>query len=50
MSNCETAIAINALAIAIAKDKTPEELRYLAALAFQLASTLITLSETPPNC
>lgn len=48
MNSCEIALSVNAIAIAIAKDKTPEELRFLAAIFFQLGSTLVTLSETPP--
>jgi hypothetical protein len=50
MNNCELAVSINALAIAIAKGKSTEEIRYIAAIIFQLASTLITLSSVPPEC
>lgn len=51
MSSCEWAASVTALAVAIAKNRTPEELNFLSALFVQLGDTLATLAITPPkNC
>jgi hypothetical protein len=49
MTSGEWAAAITAIAFLIAKDKSPEELTFLAALLMQLSDTLATLALTPPN-
>lgn len=50
MTSCEWVAAINALAVAIAKDKSAEELVFLALLFTQLGDTLAVLAATPPRC
>jgi len=49
MSSCEWATTVTALAVAIAKNKTADEINFLAALLIQLGDTLTTLAITPPN-
>ncbi len=48
MYNCEWVASISALAIAIAKGKTPEEIAFLSRLLFLLSSNLSVLSTAPP--
>lgn len=48
MTSRDWALAVTAIAYLLAKDKTPDEIEYLAILFSQLASTLATLAATPP--
>lgn len=50
MTSCEWAAAVSALAVAIAKDRSAEELGFLALLFVQLGDTLATIAATPPTC
>lgn len=50
MTSCEWASTVTAMAIAIAQDKTPEEIAFLALLFVQLGDTLATLAVEPPTC
>lgn len=49
MQGCEFVTFISALACAIAKDKTQEEINVLAAFFTQLGDTLATLSAINSN-
>lgn len=48
MTSRDWAFAVTVIAYLLAKDKTPDEIEYLAVLFSQLASTLATLASTPP--
>ena len=48
MTSNEWAVAITAIACALAKGKTSDEIEYLALLFSQLSSTLATLAAAPP--
>jgi hypothetical protein len=50
MTTCEWAAAVNALAIAISRDKTSEEVAFLGLIFTQLGDTLSLLAATPPKC
>ncbi len=49
MTSCEWAAAVTAIALAIAKGRTPAEVEYIALLFSQLAATLSTIAATPPG-
>ncbi|MBS5064940.1 MAG: hypothetical protein KHZ58_14310 [Hungatella hathewayi] len=50
MQSCEFVLSISALACAIAKDKTPEELGLMAAAFSQLGDTLATIAAQDALC
>lgn len=50
MTSCEWVAALNALAMAIAQDKSPQEIEFLALLFTQLGDTLAILAASPPKC
>lgn len=50
MTSCEWAAAVTALAVAIAKDRSADELSFLSVLFVQLGDTLATIAATPPTC
>jgi uncharacterized protein HemY len=49
MKSCEWVAAVTAFAVAIAKDRSPEEIEFLALIFTQLGDTLATLAFTPPK-
>jgi hypothetical protein len=49
MTSCEWSLFLNALAIAISKDKKPTEIAFLALLFSNLASQLALLAAPIPN-
>ena len=50
VTSCEWVAAVNALALAIANDRPPEEVAFLALLFTQLGDTLAVLAASPPKC
>jgi uncharacterized protein HemY len=50
MTSCEWAAAVTAMAIAIAQDRSREEVEFLSLLFTQLGDTLATLAVEPPTC
>lgn len=50
MTSCEWAAAVAALAVSIAKDRSTDEINFLALLFVQLGDTLATIAATPPAC
>ena len=50
VTSCEWVAAVNALALAIAKDRQPDEIEFLALLLTQLGDTLMVLATSPPKC
>ncbi len=50
MNACEWTLFLNALALAIAREKSVDELAFLSLIFSQLSANLALLSTTPPNC
>ncbi len=50
MTSCEWAAAVTAIAIAIAQDKSAEEIGFMALLFSQLGDTLAVMAAEPPKC
>jgi hypothetical protein len=50
MTSCEWLASVNALAMAIAKDKSPDEIEFLALLFTLLGDALAVLAIPPPKC
>lgn len=49
MTSPDWALAVTVIAYLLAKDRTQDEIEFLAVLFSQLASTLATLAITPPS-